>query len=217
MARNKYPEETVEKILTVSMRLFMEKGYEHTSVQDIIDHLGGLTKGAIYHHFKSKEDILLALAEQMGQHTETVMSAVRDDPALNGQEKLQKMFQISLGDIRQKDIFAAAPNLLDNPRFLTILLHNLMEDVAPHYIVPVVRQGVADGSIRTDHPDELAELIILLSDLWLNPLVWSAPPDKLANRLELYHQLFQPYGLHLLDDGMRQVLLDCQELSAQKQ
>ena len=44
MARNKHPEETVEKILAVSAKLFMEKGYEHTTLQDIIDNLGGLTK-----------------------------------------------------------------------------------------------------------------------------------------------------------------------------
>ncbi len=48
MARNKYPEETVQLILDVAFRLFMKKGYEHTSVQDIIDQLGGLSKGAIY-------------------------------------------------------------------------------------------------------------------------------------------------------------------------
>ena len=52
MARNKHPEETINLILDVSFRLFMEKGYEQTSIQDIIDHLGGLSRGAIYHHFK---------------------------------------------------------------------------------------------------------------------------------------------------------------------
>lgn len=45
MARNKHPEETVHLILDVAFRLFMEKGYEHTSVQDIIDQLGGLARG----------------------------------------------------------------------------------------------------------------------------------------------------------------------------
>ena len=65
MARKKHPEETVQLILDVAFRLFMEKGYEHTSIQDIIDHLGGLSKGAIYHHFKSKEDILFAVTDRM--------------------------------------------------------------------------------------------------------------------------------------------------------
>ena len=53
MARNKHPEETVNLILDVALALFFEKGYDNTSIQDIIDGLGGLTKGAVYHHFKS--------------------------------------------------------------------------------------------------------------------------------------------------------------------
>ena len=65
MARNKYPEVTVEKILEVSQRLFMEKGYDNTTIQDIVNELGGLTKGAIYHHFKSKEEIIDALGEKL--------------------------------------------------------------------------------------------------------------------------------------------------------
>lgn len=44
MARNKHPEETVHLIVTTAFRLFMEKGYEHTSIQDIIDQLGGLAR-----------------------------------------------------------------------------------------------------------------------------------------------------------------------------
>ena len=65
MARNKYPEITVEKILDVAQRLFLEKGYDNTTIQDIVNELGGLTKGAIYHHFKSKEEIIDALGEKL--------------------------------------------------------------------------------------------------------------------------------------------------------
>ena len=60
MARNKHPEQTVQKILDVSLKLFGEKGYEKTTIQDIVDALG-MSKGAIYHHFKSKDDIIEAL------------------------------------------------------------------------------------------------------------------------------------------------------------
>ena len=53
MSRNKHPEVTVKKILEAAQRLFLEKGYDHTKIQDIADELG-MTKGAIYHHFGSK-------------------------------------------------------------------------------------------------------------------------------------------------------------------
>ena len=65
MARNKYPEVTQEKILDAAKRLFLTKGYENTTIQDIVAELGGLTKGAVYHHFKSKEDIIDAIGTRM--------------------------------------------------------------------------------------------------------------------------------------------------------
>ena len=45
MARNKYPEQTVELILETARRLFLEKGYEATTIQDIVDGLGGAVCG----------------------------------------------------------------------------------------------------------------------------------------------------------------------------
>lgn len=57
MARNKYPEVTVEKILDVAQRLFLEKGYDNTTIQDIVDHLDGLSKGAVYHHSNQKKKL----------------------------------------------------------------------------------------------------------------------------------------------------------------
>jgi len=65
MARNKSPEVTAEKILEVSKWFFLEKGYDDTTIQDIVNNLGGLTKGAVYHHFKSKEEIAQVLSNQM--------------------------------------------------------------------------------------------------------------------------------------------------------
>ena len=89
MARNKHPEQTVNLILDTAFRLFMEKGYERTSIQDIIDNLGGLSKGAIYHHFKSKEDILYAVADRMSAGSSQILLEIRDLPGLTGLEKLK--------------------------------------------------------------------------------------------------------------------------------
>ena len=67
MARNRNSHETRQKILEVSKNLFLEKGFDNTSIQDIIDGLGGLTKGVIYHHFESKYDILQTIISENNQ------------------------------------------------------------------------------------------------------------------------------------------------------
>jgi AcrR family transcriptional regulator len=46
-----------ERLIKVSTRLFAQHGYEATSVQQIVD-AAGVTKGALYHHFASKDDLL---------------------------------------------------------------------------------------------------------------------------------------------------------------
>jgi len=60
----KNPADTKLTILKVALQLFMENGYKGTSYQDLIKKTG-LSKGAIYHHFKSKEDILISVFELM--------------------------------------------------------------------------------------------------------------------------------------------------------
>lgn len=56
-AKPRDPEATRESILTSAVSLFEEQGYNVTSVQQIVDK-AGRTKGAFYHYFDSKEDLL---------------------------------------------------------------------------------------------------------------------------------------------------------------
>ena len=77
----------------MAFRLFMEKGYEHTSIQDMIDELGGLSKGAIYHHFKSKEEILEAVSDSIADESNQMLAQIRDRSGLSGKEKLRAIFK----------------------------------------------------------------------------------------------------------------------------
>lgn len=56
MARKNNPKQAIENIITISAKLFAEKGYDKTSMQDIADAVG-MSKGGIFHHFNSKEEI----------------------------------------------------------------------------------------------------------------------------------------------------------------
>lgn len=209
MARNKYPEETHKRILDVSTKLFFEKGYEQTSLQDIIDGLGGMTKGAIYHHFASKEDILIAVVNRMCDDNSVEMARIRDDASLTGKQKLEKMFSKSLTNPRQKDMFTVTPNLMENPKLLVYYLKNVVDLVVPDYIVPVIKQGVEDGSIKTDYPEELADAIMFLTDVWVNPVIFKMSDKQLINRIMLITDMLRTFGVELISQEMIECMTEC--------
>lgn len=211
MARNKHPENTVRSILDTACRLFMEKGYEHTSIQDIIDNLGGLSKGAIYHHFKSKEDILVAVTDQMTAESNQMLAVIRDRTDLNGREKLKTIFKVSINRPVQNDIFTAAPNFNKNPKLLFSLLHDTIDEAVPNYILPIMRQGIADGSIETDYPRQLAELILLAANVWMNPMIFDSSVEESYCKFMVFEQMMRGLGLDIVDRGMLERL---QELAS---
>ena len=69
----------------------------------------------------------------------------------------------------QDEIFTVAPNLSSNPRLIYSMFRETVVEAAPDYIVPIIKQGIVDGSIKTEYPEELAELIILIANIWMNP------------------------------------------------
>lgn len=211
MARNKHPEETFQLILDVAFRLFMEKGYENTSIQDIIEHLGGLSKGAIYHHFKSKEDILIAVTDKMTSESNRMLASIRDRSDLNGREKLKTIFKESISRPVQNDIFTVAPNFHKNPKLLFSLLHDTIDEVAPNYILPILRQGISDGSIKTDYPEQLAELILLAANVWMNPMIFDSSVEESCYKFMVFGQMLQGFGLDILD---QEILERLKELTA---
>ncbi len=180
----------------------MEKGYEHTSIQDLIGQLGGLSKGAIYHHFKSKEEILMAVTDKMTAESNQMLADIRDRFGLTGKEKLKAIFKESISRPVQNDIFTVAPNFHNNPKLLFSLLHDTIDQVAPNYILPIIQQGIADGSIQTDYPEQLAELILLVANVWMNPMIFDSTVEESCRKFLLFSQMMQGFGLDVVDDEM---------------
>ena len=205
MARNKYPEETVKLILDVSTRLFSEKGYDDTSLQDIINETK-LSKGAIYHHFGSKEDILKAIFHRLGNENAEIFAKIRYDSRLSGIEKLRKIFQTAVFHSNQSVLLTVSPCLLNNPRFLAMQIEQIYELIAPQFVEPILTEGVKDGSINIENPHEIAEAIMILTNVWLNPLVKMTDTEGMKKRCDTFNTLLHGLGI----DG----LLDNQTISA---
>lgn len=212
MPRNKYPEQTVEKILDAAAALFAEKGYQSTTLQDIID-ATGLSKGAVYHHFRSKEEIARKVGDRMGDEMWEPLRRIREAAGLTGLQKLQAVFAMSFAGDRQQRMGRTLPHLTDDPYFLVLEWQSIEERLVPECIAPLVRQGVADGSIHTGDPDALAGALFFLADLWLPPQSRPTTRTQQRARNRVFQQMTRAMGLDLLTEEQA---LQLEELCPEK-
>jgi AcrR family transcriptional regulator len=93
--RDKQKAETFIDIMRSAEELFIRQGYEKTSMRQIADH-SGLTKGALYHHFDSKEDLLERMC---ADHYQVLVNAARPFVADNSPcfNRIRKIIDIVRG------------------------------------------------------------------------------------------------------------------------
>lgn len=199
MKKTRNPEQTRKKILAVSEKLFLEKGYDDTSIQDIVDGLGGMTKGVIYHHFQSKFEIF-----------ETLMSASDNGNTFfdwngsTGFEKIQNSIKSELSSFKKQSIAYSAGVLLKTPRIIGEQYIQSFETFVPE-LEKVIREGIQDGSIQTDFPKEIAELILLLLNLWIGFQIHDLEANELKRKILFIKKTFEGLGVPLIDDDTLQI------------
>ena len=200
MARNRNSHETRKKILEVSKDLFLEKGFDNTSIQDIIDGLGGLTKGVIYHHFESKDEILQSIVSKNNQ--EILNYNWRGDTAL---KKIQNSLMDAFSNLKYQRLVYSVSIMLRSPRLLGEQYLSLFSDFLPE-IRKKVYEGVKDESIKTEYPEELADLIILTLDVWIGFQISVFSVEELKRKMNFIKLTFEGLGVQLITDEMMEVI-----------
>lgn len=200
MARNRNPYETRKKILEVSKDLFLKKGFDNTSIQDIINGLGGLTKGVIYHHFESKQEILQSIIKENNQ--EILNYNWRGDTGL---EKIQNSLMDAFSNFEQQRLVYSASIKLRSPRLLGEQYLSLFSDFLPE-IRERVYEGVKDESIKTEYPEELADLIVLTLNIWIGFQISVYSVEELKRKMKFIKLSFDGLGVHLISDEMMGVI-----------
>lgn len=184
----------------MSKRLFLKKGYDATTIQDIVDELGGLTKGAIYHHFKSKEEIMHALGDRMF-YENNPFDAVKGRTGLNGLQKIRKMLVLNQSDTARADLNVQSIPILKNPRILAAAIEANQRVLTPLWF-ELLEEGRRDGSIQTEYAKELSELLPLIN-FWLMPSVYPSSAEELRHKFGFIMEALAKMGLPLLDgEGM---------------
>lgn len=203
MARNKYPEETRKKILDIAFRLFSEKGYDRTTIQDIVDALG-MSKGAVYHHFKSKEDILDHLYDRYYVDS-GMISDILNDSRLTGLEKLRRLLLRQLSDQGKLEIDAisASGSSRADPQLLQLMLVTSVKEAAP-IVQRLLEEGISDGSIATLYPRELAQAILVLLNLWVG--VFPGSREEFEGKFRFLKALTDSLGVPVFDTALMETI-----------
>lgn len=187
----KKPEERRDEIVTTARHLFLSKGYDATTMQDVMQSLG-IAKGTIYHYFKSKEQLLEAVIDSLVEKETKRLQNISDKAEGNGLEKLQ---QLILGGAAH-DLDNDHNQLLDslhknsNAGMHIRLLAKAVTLQAPLY-AELIQQGCGEGIFTTDNPLECAEFVLsgiqFLTDMGIYP--WTE--DQLIRRWQAFPTLLE--------------------------
>lgn len=200
MPRNKYPEETVQKILDVSLKLFLEKGYEETTVLDIIHNMGGMTRGAFYHHFKSKEEVFDRLSDKLFSDNNPFDEAKKQDN-LTGLEKLKYALQrASTVDSESQQLSISVMQLLDSPAFLKKLIIDTNRDTLVPICQEIIEEGIIDGSISAQNAKMTAEIFVYSVNFWTIPTIFPITEEETWDKIKMLKTILDSIGLPVLDD-----------------
>lgn len=151
-----------QEFLDTALELFSQQGYEKTTIQHIIDAMG-VSKGAFYHYFRSKEDLVEQIAAAYADRVVLLAVEVAAMPDLNALQKLNLAFQAVQGYKKGKQqqrmklrrAFPERENLKLQKEIITRLQSRVLVPLRQ-----VIEQGVREGLFQVSDAGEAAEFML---------------------------------------------------------
>jgi len=152
------------EILDVAQRLMTTRGYEQMTVQNILDELG-ISKGAFYHYFSSKQELLEAIIARMFDMSEQMLAPIVSDPDSSALQKFERFFgSISDWKTARKDFVLALLKVWyqdDNAIVRLKLRLTMIQRITP-LLAAIIHQGIREGAMTCSQPDQAGDVALQL-------------------------------------------------------
>ena len=155
MAKTK--EERRNEIIETAGKLFEEKGYEQTQVQDIVNEIG-VAKGLFYYYFKSKDEVMEELADR---YADAIIDAVNKliDKDITTFDKINRIFQIFIDSAEKKfGIFMGILNV-KNGKTHERIFFNVGKKMVP-LVTELILSGNDNGECNCSDPKFITEFLV---------------------------------------------------------
>lgn len=152
------------EILDVAQELFYSKGFEQTSIQDIINTVG-IAKGTFYHYFSSKNQLLDELVERMLEQTMQMVEPIVEDENLDALQKFHLFFgTIENWKLENKPFFKGLLQVFyhDDNAVLRQKLKTASITATSQPLNKIIQQGVDESIFETCYPNDIGEIIIVI-------------------------------------------------------
>ncbi|MBO4376633.1 MAG: TetR/AcrR family transcriptional regulator [Lachnospiraceae bacterium] len=164
----KEAEERRNEILDVAEKLFIEKGFDAASTNDILAVIG-IARGTLYYHFKSKEEILDAIIERIVDRTVGKAKDIASDKSIPTLKRLtMALMALNLDDGNSRFVI----DEIHKPQ--NALMHQKSQEMIALKINPIitgiVKDGIKEGLFNTDYPEEAVEMAMLYSGITFDGL-----------------------------------------------
>jgi AcrR family transcriptional regulator len=160
----KEPEERRRELVATAQQLFYTKGYERTSVSDIVN-AAGVAQGTFYYYFDSKLGVLEAVVEELVAESLVFIRAIVADQTLDAIAKWNQMVRvINNWKIEQKVELIALSRVLhmdENTRLRYQLGSEGTKLMAPEW-AKIIVQGVEQGVFDTEHALDTSEFALAI-------------------------------------------------------
>lgn len=133
--------------------------------------------------------------------------AVRGRTDLNGLQKLREAVRLNQSDKERVRLTAQSIPIAKSPRLLQEMIVSNRKVLTP-YFLELIEEGNRDGSMHTDYPREIAELLPLLTSLWLLPSVFPASREQMKRKFLFLGEMLEKMGVPLMDDSIRALVDD---------
>lgn len=160
MARlSKEPEERKNEIMDMAEAIFEAKGFENTTVSDIVKEVG-VAQGLFYYYFKSKNQILDAIADRLLKNIISDIENITNDKALNPMGKVNKIIDIIAGTAMHTGKFIHHGNDGKNSFLHLRFEKKIMGKLVP-LLIKIIEEGVSEHIFDTEYPAEVSKLILV--------------------------------------------------------
>lgn len=180
----KEAEERINEILDAADELFFQKGFDGTSTNDILEKVG-IARGTLYHHFKSKEDIMDAL---INRYKVRMLDAAQEIAANKSIPVVERIIQVVMALNISGGSSAEIMDHIHKPQ--NALMHQKIQRVIISGMTPIlagmIGEGIEQGLFNTPFPYECMEMVVIYANTVFDDNYVEMTNEELAARMHAF-------------------------------